>query len=232
MPANESSLLGKLCMGSLRLAYWMGERVFFGMKRPGAHLINPVLAKYGDEYAEPYALNRINYPADIAFVLVAMIGIAAAMHLLRVHVSEPLAHRLFLSPKNAKKQVAAGLTREQVLAIDRFCAAFWKFSSYCFMVALGVYALKDQRRWLFEPETYASIFKGNQNPPRIRQYYLIEAAYYIWGSVTLIGGLEPRLKDWWQMVTHHIATLTLIFSSYYLYLLPTRSIYFYLSACV
>lgn len=170
------------------------------------------LAKYGDEFTEPFALNSIDYPADAAFIALYIGCIAIAMYLLRRYISEPLARLLVLKQGHPFRTKA-----QQAIAIDRFCAAFWKFCSYCGLVAFGVYALKNEQHWVWLPETYPTMFKGKHVPPRIRQYFLIEAAYYVWGSAMLIGGLEPRLKDWRQMLTHHFVTLVLTVSSYYMY---------------
>jgi len=43
-------------------------------------------------------------------------------------------------------------------------------------------------------------------------YILVQYAYWI--QQIMVINIEPRRKDYWQMLTHHIVTTILIFTSY------------------
>lgn len=169
--------------------------------------INPVLEIFGDEYATPYACTNIDFRADGEFVAKTCLMLAIAFPALNRLVFTPLARAVVPPPRDR-----SSTTRSQC---HKFFTAGWKFVSYAFLLALGVWALWDQQHWLWNTETYASIFKDNVVPPRIRAYYLIEISYYLFSTVSIF--FEHKMKDRNQMLLHHMVTLTLMFSSYYLY---------------
>jgi hypothetical protein len=87
-------------------------------------------------------------------------------------------------------------------------------TTYVGLVGVACWALNDQWHWVFDIETYASIFRDNSIPWKLRVYYLIEIGYYIFGVFAML--FEPAMKDRLQMFTHHVFTLTLMLSSYHL----------------
>lgn len=169
--------------------------------------INPVLEAYGDEYATPYTHTDIDFKADGEFVAKACLILAIAFPTLNRLVFTPLAKVAIPSPNGRPS-----ITKTQC---HKFFTAGWKFTSYSFLFALGVWALWDQQQWLWNTETYASIFKDNILPPHIRTYYLTEISYYLFSIVSIF--FEHKMKDRNQMLFHHFVTLTLMLSSYYLY---------------
>lgn len=174
-------------------------------------LYNPKIAQYGDEYMTPYARTFIDYPREGAFIIQTCIALGISMYILNRWIFLPFAQRSVPPQLNKTKRAAA---------IHRFNTAAWKFVSYGALVAMGVWALWDQQHWFWDTETYASMFKNNVIPWRLRRYYLTEISYYLFSLIAI--AYEPRMKDRLQMVVHHFVTLTLMFSSYYLYItLPT-----------
>jgi len=93
------------------------------------------------------------------------------------------------------------------LAIKKFEEASWKFVYYASMAAYGVMFLS------WEPFLTDLFRYPNYTPAKITFYYVVQISFYLWMTVCLVWG-DVRMKDFYQMTTHHITTLFLLFLSY------------------
>lgn len=94
----------------------------------------------------------------------------------------------------------------------KFNTSAWKFVSYTFFVCYGIYALRQEQSWLWDPQNYHRCFPDNQIPFLLRLYYNMATAYYIYTSFSIF--FEPKMKDRNEMLLHHFVTLSLLVSSY------------------
>lgn len=170
--------------------------VLIGYYKP----LNPTLGKYGAEYATPYVYNSYSLKEEALYVLMTIAFISIVYILSKNYLFTPLAKKSLPSPTPG--------------AILKFNTAAWKLTSYSLLVLTGLWALQNQWHWITDPECYISIFKDNIIPWRLKVYYRVEVAHYLFSIVAM--KCEPRMKDHLQMLTHHFVTLTLIFSSYHL----------------
>lgn len=76
---------------------------------------------------------------------------------------------------------------------------------------VGVF-VATQEEWMFEPHNWFS------NPPLkmstlVKHYYCAEFGNYVYAIISMLF-LEPRQKDFVQMLSHHFVTMGLIWMSY------------------
>lgn len=90
----------------------------------------------------------------------------------------------------------------------RLC--FWKFLYYTFSALYGFSVLKNSN-WVLKKELYI-IRYIEEIPFQYRIYYFISISYYINEAIALF--IEPKRKDFFQMLLHHISTLMLLGYSY------------------
>lgn len=67
--------------------------------------------------------------------------------------------------------------------------------------------------WLFSPIQHTFDWPDNNVPWPFKLHHLIQFCYYLTSTWFLF--VEPKLKDFYQMVTHHIITIFLIGTGYY-----------------
>lgn len=180
------------------------------------HLYNPKLAMYGDEYASEYALTPIDYASDAKVIIASVFLMTTLCYLIKNYIFKPLGKTVLFKEESTAKQKKRTKEKNEGdrAELQKWNTAGWRCFSYFGMLGLGVWALKPEMHWLFNTETYCSIFKDNIIPWKIRLYYLVEISFYIFNSISIF--YEPKLKDHNQMVFHHVVTLTLMFSSYYI----------------
>lgn len=118
-----------------------------------------------------------------------------------------------LAPKmNKKGKISEADLRSFETLKHKFNTSAWKFVSYAFFVAYGIYALKDEGSWLWEPKNYHYCFPNNTIPFLLRLYYNMATSYYIYTSFAIF--FEPKMKDRNEMMLHHAVTLSLLVSSF------------------
>ncbi|KRH94521.1 hypothetical protein M153_2230006183 [Pseudoloma neurophilia] len=91
-------------------------------------------------------------------------------------------------------------------------ASMYRFLFYFVAVIIEILILKDEN-WIFTPFQYTLTWSDNKTPFKVRAMYIFEFSYYITGIWYLL--IEKKMKDFNIMVVHHIATISLIFSSFY-----------------
>lgn len=91
----------------------------------------------------------------------------------------------------------------------RIRSSFWSFVVYT-LIMVHVFSYITQEEWALRPSQYAH-FSEKPSAPIFFHYY-IEFLHYIIASICLF--LEPRGRDFSQMLAHHCLTLFLISLSY------------------
>lgn len=122
---------------------------------------------------------------------------------------------LFAPKKSAgkkKNKASAEDIRAFEIIKNKFNTSAWKFVSYTFFVAYGIYALKDEGYWFWNPSSYHYCFPNNTIPFLLRLYYNMATAYYFYASFSIF--FEPKMKDRNEMMLHHVVTLSLLVSSF------------------
>ena len=99
--------------------------------------------------------------------------------------------------------------------ILKFNIAFWKAVNYGGLFLYGLYFcfVLDQSSpaWIFDYPNFVIPLRYYSWPIAI--YYHLSMAHYLYGLACLL--FEPKLKDFKQMLTHHVVTLGLELCSYY-----------------
>jgi hypothetical protein len=95
---------------------------------------------------------------------------------------------------------------------QKFQVAFWQATAYSVLFIYGCWTLNQERDWLSDYAHYAC--KVTNVSWKVALYYHLTISYYIYALYLLIF-VDHRLKDFAQMVVHHLITLFLTLGSYY-----------------
>ena len=89
--------------------------------------------------------------------------------------------------------------------------SLYRFIVYSFISLYGISYLSKED-WVFQVYGISLEWENNYLPSTVRFHYLFEIAHYLISSITIL--IEPKMKDFKQMLIHHFITLFLIFHSY------------------
>lgn len=154
----------------------------------------------------PYILSRDGFPFRIFFVAFV------CMFLLLVFI-----RRIIAKPVG---KLCLGMFRppfSQSISArhERFVSSFVECTFYTGFGALGTLLLLDQK-WVWSTEQWSrgwwEATPANNVSAHVLVFSLLYAARYLAMLVSLVA-LEPRKKDFWEMVTHHIVTVFLVGTS-------------------
>lgn len=87
----------------------------------------------------------------------------------------------------------------------KFRVAFYKVQLCTILSFIGIMVLKNEP-WLFNFDDYKIV--ASHIPTKIKFYYIFESCYYLNELFTMF--VEPKKKDFYQMVLHHLITLLLM----------------------
>ncbi|XP_075242052.1 uncharacterized protein LOC142336945 [Convolutriloba macropyga] len=121
------------------------------------------------------------------------------------YVCEKIGQVIFINSEAAKKIRAK--PKAFKLAVKKFEEASWKFVYYAFAATYGIVFLS------WEPFLTDLFRYPNITSAKMTFYYVLQISFYLWMTVCLIWG-DVRMKDFYQMTTHHVVTLFLLFLSY------------------
>lgn len=93
----------------------------------------------------------------------------------------------------------------------KFHRALCKLISYGFLACCAMYCLVGES-WPLSSLGITMAWPGNNTPPKVNFYYVMEAAYYTGSYITMF--VEEKQSDFYLMVWHHFATLVLLIFSY------------------
>jgi hypothetical protein len=127
--------------------------------------------------------------------------------LLRSFVSIPFSHWVLGKPKKFKSTV-----KQNVSEHSKFQVAFWQTAGYTILFSYGIWTLLHEKDWVVDYEKY--VLPVTKISWIISLYYQLTISYYLYSSYLLIF-VDHRMKDFTQMLFHHLVTLFLTFGSYY-----------------
>ncbi|OCL10728.1 longevity assurance proteins LAG1/LAC1 [Glonium stellatum] len=93
----------------------------------------------------------------------------------------------------------------------RFAEQAWLLVYYTVFWTLGMYIMYNSAYWFNLKEMWTH-WPIRRMDGLFKWYYLVQFAF--WLQQILVVNVEERRKDYAQMFTHHIITITLIFTSY------------------
>ncbi|KAM0444840.1 hypothetical protein ACHAQK_002364 [Fusarium lateritium] len=128
----------------------------------------------------------------VAVLIVALIGLRDATM------------RFVLAPITT----ACGLGRDKS---TRFKEQAWLFIYYSTCWSVGMYIYATSAYWLNLRAMWANW--PNRELPSLTKYYML-AQLAFWFQQIVVVNIEKRRKDFWQMVSHHIVTIALVYCSY------------------
>lgn len=160
---------------------------------------------------------NVDFKEEATRTLVGVFVSAFAHYFLENFVFTPIATYLFAPNKSEKKnKKKSKASNEDIRSFEiikhKFNTSAWKFVSYTFFVAYGIYALRNEQSWLWNPSSYHLCFPNNQIPFLLRLYYNMATSYYIYTSFAIF--FEPKMKDRKEMMLHHAVTLSLLITSF------------------
>ncbi|KAK2177579.1 hypothetical protein NP493_591g02066 [Ridgeia piscesae] len=91
--------------------------------------------------------------------------------------------------------------------MQRFRETSWRFTFYLGIFATGLYVLWD-KPWLWETAHCWIDYPRQHVPPEVWWYYIIELGFYC--SLMLSLFMDGKRKDFYEMLVHHFATLSLL----------------------
>lgn len=111
-------------------------------------------------------------------------------------------------PKPTTKQI-----KQVERSVMRFAEQGWSVIYYTFSWCYGLYIHAHFPTKVMDP---TAVWVGYPHIPLagpVKFYYLVQTACYL--HQTLILNAEARRKDHWQMMCHHVVTVTLLVLSYF-----------------
>ncbi|KAG9122202.1 hypothetical protein FRC07_001525 [Ceratobasidium sp. 392] len=137
---------------------------------------------------------------DLAFLAYYVIFFSFVRQSVTIHIIRPFAKSL-------------GINRESKL--DRFAEQGYAVLYFGFFGSLGVYIMSGMPTWWFKTEHFWLEYPHWRMTGLMKSYYLLQAAYWTQQLFVLVLGLEKPRKDFTELVIHHIVTIYLISSSYF-----------------
>ncbi|KAJ5777386.1 hypothetical protein N7520_000632 [Penicillium odoratum] len=99
--------------------------------------------------------------------------------------------------------------------VIRFSEQAWLLCYYSVFWVLGVYIYVTSEYFLNPKEMFTN-WPTRELPGLVKWYILSQWAFWI--QQLLVINIEERRKDHWQMLTHHLLTIGLLYTSYTLHL--------------
>ncbi|KAL2831938.1 longevity assurance proteins LAG1/LAC1 [Aspergillus pseudoustus] len=143
-----------------------------------------------------YSIGR-NDAYFLTFCVLLLTGLRACIV---KYVLEPLARRW-------------GILRAR--NVTRFAEQAWLLCYYSVFWTLGLYIYCTSKYFLDLREMFTD-WPTRELPGLAKSYILGQWAF--WLQQLIVINIEERRKDYWQMVSHHIAAILLIYTSYALHL--------------
>lgn len=94
----------------------------------------------------------------------------------------------------------------------RFAEQAWTFTYYSIMESVGIYLWVTSPFWTNSREFWTD-YPLPHISTTVKFYYLCQSAF--WFAQLFVLNVEKRRKDHWQMTTHHIVTIALMYGSYW-----------------
>ncbi|CAF0714312.1 unnamed protein product [Adineta steineri] len=111
--------------------------------------------------------------------------------------------------KSSDNKRAKRCTR--ISPLTKFSESTWRFTFYLGIFLYGVIILKN-KIWLWDTRHCWLNYPNHSLTNDVYWYYMMELAFY-W-SLLFSQFIDVKRKDFWEMFTHHIATISLLSFSY------------------
>ena len=138
-------------------------------------------------------------PADIAFVAFYTIVLSFTREFIMQELLAPLARVSGI--KSHAKQL-------------RFMEQMYTAIYFGVTGPAGLYVMRHSPVWYFNTTGMYEAFPHRSHIAVFKFYYLFEAAYWAQQAIVMLLGQEKPRKDYYELVAHHIVTLSLIALSY------------------
>ena len=160
--------------------------------------LQPYTAKFFTlSYFNPHTNLYNKGPGDWPFVMTWILFFTLLRAILMRFVFQPFYHHFAPHP-----------TRRTAL---RFAEQAWYVLAYSVSFTGGLWIVLNSPYWGDMSEMWAE-YPQIENSGIFKGYYLAQMAF--WLQQVFVLNIEARRKDFWQMLTHHLVTCTLIFMSY------------------
>lgn len=88
-----------------------------------------------------------------------------------------------------------------------------------YILVMGPFGLHVMRTstpaaWYFQTRGMYEGYPHRLQTGQAKAYYLVQAAFWVQQSLVMVLGLEKRRKDFYELLGHHVVTVTLIGLSY------------------
>ncbi|SNX86066.1 related to LAG1 - longevity-assurance protein [Melanopsichium pennsylvanicum] len=129
----------------------------------------------------------------------------------------PLGELAVPHPNKSRKNAAnfddrAKALRTRQKEVLRFAEQGFSLTYYACSWSLGLYIASQQSYWPLNTVEYWSNYPELRLDPLFKFYYLASCAFYI--QQLFVLHVEARRSDHWQMFSHHVITIALIYGSY------------------
>ncbi|RGP74665.1 sphingosine n-acyltransferase lag1 [Fusarium sporotrichioides] len=101
-----------------------------------------------------------------------------------------------------------GLSKDKSM---RFKEQAWLFIYYSTCWSVGMYIYATSPYWLDLKAMWTN-WPNREVSSLMKSYMLAQLAF--WLQQIIVVNIEKRRKDYWQMISHHIVTIALVYSSY------------------
>ncbi|GKU09619.1 unnamed protein product [Fusarium langsethiae] len=101
-----------------------------------------------------------------------------------------------------------GLSKDKSM---RFKEQAWLFIYYSTCWSVGMYIYATSPYWLDLKAMWTN-WPNREVSSLMKSYMLAQLAF--WLQQIIVVNIEKRRKDYWQMISHHIVTIVLVYSSY------------------
>ncbi|EJW01963.1 hypothetical protein EDEG_03571 [Edhazardia aedis USNM 41457] len=114
-----------------------------------------------------------------------------------------LARKIFIDNKIFSK-------KKESIKLQKTINSIHKLIVYFIFTIFEIFCLYDQK-WAWDPFQYAEQWNNNEIPKKIKILYSSQATYYLISTFFMF--FEPKYKDFYEMLCHHIITIYLISAS-------------------
>ncbi|KIX04359.1 uncharacterized protein Z518_05227 [Rhinocladiella mackenziei CBS 650.93] len=97
----------------------------------------------------------------------------------------------------------------------RFSEQLFQLTYFFFSSSYGIYVSVEQSIWRLSINQLLDRLQDSTLDGKVKYLYLIETAWWVHEAAYLAMGLEKRRKDFYELIIHHVVTITLILGSYW-----------------
>lgn len=159
---------------------------------------------------------------DVWFVMTGILIFTVLRALVVRHLLAPLASVVIPPAKRTNSRVEdAKAIRQRRRMCMRFAEQAWIVIWGTVSLGLSLFVASREPYWGSELALWTD-WPYRQLTGLTKFYYLLQTAF--WVQQVIVINVEDRRKDHWQMFTHHIVTILLLFGSYVSHFTPIGNV--------